>query len=213
MYTKGTDNPNPFLSSLLLSLPPSLSSSPPFTAKVYALGEEVFTQELYPNLYSIWSEAEVVELFGSDSDTCFVCEASDKTFLGFVLGTEIEASTLSMPPSFPPWFLSLFPPSLSRFPFFYSLPPFSLSAALCCITPLVLLEAKTSGPPSLIFFFLPPLSPPLSLLPEKRQQLAVRLLTLAGRLAPSTGPGRRSAAAEGIPRHDGAEWLSVAAVW
>ncbi|GAB5031818.1 gcn5-related n-acetyltransferase [Nannochloropsis oceanica] len=59
-------------------------------AKVYALGEEVFTQELYPNLYSIWSEAEVVELFGSDSDTCFVCEASDKTFLGFVLGTEIE---------------------------------------------------------------------------------------------------------------------------
>ncbi|EWM27295.1 gcn5-related n-acetyltransferase [Nannochloropsis gaditana] len=59
-------------------------------AKVYALGEEVFTQELYPNLYSIWSEAEVVELFGSDSDTCFVCEASDKTFMGFVLGTEIE---------------------------------------------------------------------------------------------------------------------------
>jgi len=86
--------------------PPSPPPLPPllYTAKVYALGEEVFTQELYPNLYSIWSEAEVVELFGSDSETCFVCEASDKTFLGFVLGTEIEVRFWCslLPPSLPP---------------------------------------------------------------------------------------------------------------
>lgn len=74
-----------------------------------------------------------MELFGSDSDTCFVCEASDKTFLGFVLGTEIEVCLyvpLFQPPylltprfylplntfffclviSFPPFFIPFLPP-------------------------------------------------------------------------------------------------------
>lgn len=61
-------------------------------SKIYSLGESVFTQERFPNLYSVWSEAEVMELFGSDGDTCFVAETSDasKTFLGFVLGSELE---------------------------------------------------------------------------------------------------------------------------
>jgi ribosomal protein S18 acetylase RimI-like enzyme len=45
--------------------------------------------DLYPNLFRIWSEAEVVELFGSDQEHCFVAEQGGKV-VGFCLGTIIE---------------------------------------------------------------------------------------------------------------------------
>lgn len=57
-------------------------------ATVFELGEEVFTSEL-PNLYQIWSEAEVIDLFGSDAENCFVAE-SEGNVVGFCLGTTIE---------------------------------------------------------------------------------------------------------------------------
>lgn len=57
-------------------------------SSVFELGEEVFTAEL-PNLFQIWSEAEVIELFGSDAENCFVAE-SEGQVVGFCLGTTIE---------------------------------------------------------------------------------------------------------------------------
>lgn len=45
--------------------------------------------DLYPNLFRIWSEAEVVELYGSDQETCFVAEQAGKV-VGFCLGTILE---------------------------------------------------------------------------------------------------------------------------
>ncbi len=53
---------------------------------VYELGEEVFTLS---NLKQVWSEAEVIDLFGSDRENCYVAEAEGEV-VGFVLGTTIE---------------------------------------------------------------------------------------------------------------------------
>jgi hypothetical protein len=44
-------------------------------APVHDLGERIYDPTLYPNLYRIWSESEVVELFGSDSEFCQVAGA------------------------------------------------------------------------------------------------------------------------------------------
>ena len=53
---------------------------------VHELGEQVFHLE---NLKNIWSEAEVIDLFGSDAENAFVAEV-DKRVAGFLLGTTIE---------------------------------------------------------------------------------------------------------------------------
>jgi len=58
-------------------------------ARVYALGESLFTAELYPNLYRTWDEYGLVEFFAADEDTCFVAEA-DGEVIGFLLGTLID---------------------------------------------------------------------------------------------------------------------------
>ncbi len=56
---------------------------------VHDLGEKIYDQDLYPNLYRYWSESEVVELFGSDSEFCQVAEYEGKV-VGFVMGTTIS---------------------------------------------------------------------------------------------------------------------------
>ena len=56
---------------------------------VFALGEKLFTPERWPNLYRTWDEYELVELFASDGETCFVAEL-DGRVVGFALGTMIE---------------------------------------------------------------------------------------------------------------------------
>lgn len=56
---------------------------------VFDLGERLFTPERWPNLYRTWDEYELVELFASDGDTCFVAELDGKV-VGFALGTMIE---------------------------------------------------------------------------------------------------------------------------
>lgn len=56
---------------------------------VFALGERLFTPERWPNLYRTWDEYELVELFASDGETCFVAEL-DGRVVGFALGTMIE---------------------------------------------------------------------------------------------------------------------------
>jgi ribosomal protein S18 acetylase RimI-like enzyme len=58
-------------------------------APVFHLGEQLFTANTVPNLYRTWDEFEVVGLFQSDSDYCFVAEI-DERLAGFVLGTVIS---------------------------------------------------------------------------------------------------------------------------
>lgn len=164
---------------------------------MYALGEEVFTQELYPNLYSIWSEAEVVELFGSDSDTCFVCEASDKTFMGFVLGTEIEVG------------LALFcytTPWVCRLLIFLGgtrsiIAPQDVTPTGCDWNRLVPADAHVLFPPYLLAAAI-----------EKGEQLALWLPALARCLSQGARAGRGSPAFERVPGHNGGEWMSLAAL-
>ncbi len=56
---------------------------------VFAIGEQLFTADKWPSLYRTWDEYELVGLFASDSDFCFVAEVEGKV-VGFALGTLIE---------------------------------------------------------------------------------------------------------------------------
>jgi len=56
---------------------------------VFALGQKLFTAEKWPTLYRAWDEYEVVQLFRSDGDYCFVADA-DGVVVGFALGTVME---------------------------------------------------------------------------------------------------------------------------
>jgi ribosomal protein S18 acetylase RimI-like enzyme len=58
-------------------------------APVFHLGEKLFTANTVPNLYRTWDEFEVVGLYQSDSEYCFVAEIEDH-LVGFVLGTVIS---------------------------------------------------------------------------------------------------------------------------
>jgi ribosomal protein S18 acetylase RimI-like enzyme len=58
-------------------------------ADVFHMGEKLFTANKVPNLYRTWDEFEVVGLFQSDSEYCFVAEINDR-LVGFVLGTVIS---------------------------------------------------------------------------------------------------------------------------
>lgn len=60
-------------------------------APVFHLGEILFTARKVPNLYRTWDEYEVVGLFQSDTENCFVAEDEDK-LVGFALGTVISKS-------------------------------------------------------------------------------------------------------------------------
>ena len=58
-------------------------------AAVYELGERLFTADRWPTLYRTWDQYELVEMFASDGETCFVAEDGDRV-IGFALGTLIE---------------------------------------------------------------------------------------------------------------------------
>jgi ribosomal protein S18 acetylase RimI-like enzyme len=58
-------------------------------APVFHLGEKLFTANTVPNLYRTWDEFEVVGLYQSDAEFCFVAEIED-LLAGFVLGTVIS---------------------------------------------------------------------------------------------------------------------------
>ena len=57
--------------------------------RVFSLGERLFTPDRWPSLYRTWDEYEVVGLFASDGDFCFVADI-DGRIVGFALGTLIE---------------------------------------------------------------------------------------------------------------------------
>ncbi len=58
-------------------------------APVFILGERLFTSDRWPSLYRTWDEYEVINLFASDGDTCFVA-ALEERVVGFALGAIIE---------------------------------------------------------------------------------------------------------------------------
>ncbi len=61
-------------------------------APVYHLGESLFTSDLYPYLYRIWDEWEVIGLYNTDAEFCMVAEV-DGQLAGFVLGTIISKAS------------------------------------------------------------------------------------------------------------------------
>lgn len=81
----GPDNPNgkhhPQISVRLMELDD--------IPLVYHLGEELFGADEFTVLHRTWDEYEVVDLFQSDGDFCFVAE-TDERLAGFALGTIID---------------------------------------------------------------------------------------------------------------------------
>lgn len=61
----------------------------PDLARVFSLGQKLFTAEKWPTLYRSWDEYELVHLFGTDGEYCLVAEANEKV-IGFALGTLME---------------------------------------------------------------------------------------------------------------------------
>ncbi len=63
-------------------------------AKVFHLGEKLFTAKQAPNLFRTWDEYEVINFFQNDSEYCMVAETDDDTemLVGFVLGTTVTKS-------------------------------------------------------------------------------------------------------------------------
>ncbi len=58
-------------------------------APVFELGQRLFTAEKLPTLYRSWDQHELVQLFGSDSETCLVAEAESQ-IIGFALGRVMQ---------------------------------------------------------------------------------------------------------------------------
>jgi len=58
-------------------------------AAVYHMGEALFRSDLYPTLYRMWDEWEVIGAYNTDPEFCLVAEAND-TLAGFVLGTIVS---------------------------------------------------------------------------------------------------------------------------
>jgi ribosomal protein S18 acetylase RimI-like enzyme len=56
---------------------------------VFKLGQRLFTAEKLPTLYRSWDEHEILELFGSDEETCLVAE-TDQKIIGFALGCMMD---------------------------------------------------------------------------------------------------------------------------
>ena len=59
-------------------------------ADVFHLGERLFTADKWPALYRTWDEFEVVSLYASDPDTCFVA-TGDADVVRWALGNSIES--------------------------------------------------------------------------------------------------------------------------
>lgn len=61
-------------------------------AAVYHLGEMLFTSDLYPYLYRIWDQWEVIGLYNTDPEYCLVAESQGQ-LAGFILGTIISKAS------------------------------------------------------------------------------------------------------------------------
>jgi len=57
--------------------------------KVWKLGESLFDEKRWPNLYRTWDCYSVTELFNTDSEFCLVAE-DEHDIIGFCMGTTIK---------------------------------------------------------------------------------------------------------------------------
>ncbi|MFN3409696.1 MAG: GNAT family N-acetyltransferase [Limisphaerales bacterium] len=58
-------------------------------ARVFELGQKLFTAEEWPTLYRSWDDHELALLLSNDAETCLVAEADGKV-VGFALGRIME---------------------------------------------------------------------------------------------------------------------------
>jgi len=58
-------------------------------ARVYHMGEELFTSDKFPNLYRVWDEYAVTHMFEFEPELCLVATYRKK-IIGFTLGYVIE---------------------------------------------------------------------------------------------------------------------------
>lgn len=56
---------------------------------VVELGNTLFTAETSPTLYRCWEEAEVLQIYTADKETCLVATSNDRV-IGFALGSLLE---------------------------------------------------------------------------------------------------------------------------
>jgi ribosomal protein S18 acetylase RimI-like enzyme len=61
-------------------------------ADVFHLGEELFTFNMFPNMFRTWDEFEVIDFFSSESEFCLVATRREK-IVGFLLSTIIEKTS------------------------------------------------------------------------------------------------------------------------
>lgn len=58
-------------------------------AKVFLLGEKIFSAENHSTLYRTWDEYELLDRFNSDREYCLVAKKNGK-IIGFIIGALIE---------------------------------------------------------------------------------------------------------------------------
>jgi len=58
--------------------------------RVYALGEQLYTAEDWPNLYRTWDETDFINNFNTDGEFCWVAETEAGEIIGFALGAMLE---------------------------------------------------------------------------------------------------------------------------
>jgi ribosomal protein S18 acetylase RimI-like enzyme len=63
-------------------------------ARVYRLGERLYTRDLHPFLYSTWEQRELVGHFTTEPGLCLVAEV-DGSLAGFIIGTIVSKASLT----------------------------------------------------------------------------------------------------------------------
>ena len=58
--------------------------------RVYALGEQLYTAEDWPNLYRTWDETDIITNYTTDGEFCWVAETDAGEIVGFALGAMLE---------------------------------------------------------------------------------------------------------------------------
>ncbi|MGB0707943.1 MAG: GNAT family N-acetyltransferase, partial [bacterium] len=58
--------------------------------RVYALGEQLYTAEDWPNLYRTWDETDIINNYTTDGEFCWVAETDTGEIVGFALGAMLE---------------------------------------------------------------------------------------------------------------------------
>eukprot|EP01105_Mastigella_eilhardi_P021154 TRINITY_DN5099_c1_g1_i1.p1 TRINITY_DN5099_c1_g1~~TRINITY_DN5099_c1_g1_i1.p1 ORF type:complete len:468 (-),score=136.23 TRINITY_DN5099_c1_g1_i1:155-1483(-) len=60
---------------------------------IWEMGEQLFEEKKWPNLYRVWDAFTVTNYFTSDPEFCIVAEHVDKGLVGFCLGAPVKKGT------------------------------------------------------------------------------------------------------------------------